>query len=64
MKTRFINRIFGQLIPNVGSIIVMAAMLFVYNAHAAALNATSPSVISYQAHFPRLAGQPLMVVLG
>ena len=53
------------LIPNLGSILVMAAMLFVYNARAAGLNAgTSPSTISYQGTLSTAGGTAVNTSIG
>lgn len=54
---QWLSRMLRQLIPNIGSILMMAAMLFVYDAHAAGLNAsTSPQTINYQGIISTVAG--------
>ena len=54
-----------QLIPNLGSILVMAAMLFAYNVRAAGMNAgTSPSTISYQGTLSTASGTAVNASVG
>ncbi len=62
---KFLQGFLRQLIPNLGSILVMAAMLFVYNARAAGLNAVaSPSTISYQGTLTTASGTPVNTSVG
>jgi len=62
---KFLQGLSRQLIPNLGSILVMAAMLFVYNARAAGLNAgTSPSTISYQGTLSTAGGTAVNASVG
>jgi hypothetical protein len=62
---KFFQGLLHQLIPNPGSILVMAAMLFVYNARAAGLNAgTSPSTISYQGTLSTASGTAINAAVG
>ena len=56
---------FHQLIPNIGSIVVMAAMLFAYDARAANLNVgASLSTFSYQERLSTASGQRSTSVWG
>lgn len=62
---KFLQGFLRQLIPNLGSILVMAAMLFAYNARAAGLNAgASPSTISYQGTLTTASGTPVNTSVG
>jgi hypothetical protein len=68
----FLKLLARQLIPNIGSIVIMAGMLFVYNAQAAALRApaapaspyTAPTVISYQGTLSNNLGEPVSGSIG
>lgn len=61
----WVSTVFRQLTPNIGSILIMAAMLFVYDAHAAGLAAgASPSTISYQGTLSTAGGTPVNANIG
>lgn len=61
----FFKHILSQLIPNVGTILVVAVLLLANNAYAAGLSAgTSPSTISYQGTLATAGGMPLNASVG
>jgi hypothetical protein len=70
--SQFLKLLARQLVPNIGSIVIMAGMLFVYTAQAAALRApaapaspyTTPTVISYQGTLSNNLGEPLSGSIG
>lgn len=70
--SQFLKLLARQLIPNIGSIVIMAGMLFVYNAQAAGLRApaapvgpyTAPTVISYQGTLSNNLGEPVSGSIG
>jgi hypothetical protein len=69
MKTLFSSRsvrnILHHLIPNVGSILVMLAVLFIHDVRAAELNTgMSPSTISYQGTLSTASGVPVNSSVG
>jgi hypothetical protein len=57
--------LFRQLIPNIGTVLVVAVLLLANNAYAAGLNAgTSPSTISYQGTLATASGTPVNTSVG
>ena len=60
MKTQILSKLHRQLIPNAGTLIVVALMLFAYTAWAApSTPQATPGVISYQGTLTDSAGQPI-----
>jgi len=69
MNTQFPSRKIGSvlhhLVPNVGSILIMLAVLFIHDVRAAELNAgASPNIISYQGKLTTAAGLPVNQGMG
>ncbi len=66
---RFIKFLVRNLAPNIGSVLIMAAMLFVYNAQAAELQGpaspnVSPTTLSYQGTLFDSSGSPVTGSIG
>ncbi|MGC1376087.1 MAG: hypothetical protein WA821_07695 [Anaerolineales bacterium] len=52
----WLTRLLRQLIPNIGTVLVVAALLFANNVRAASLSAASPNTISYQGTLSTVSG--------